>query len=93
MMTGAAASVILGFLLATAFGCAFHVLVGGPPGRIVMYVTLSIVGFTFGHFLGQGLRFNLMKLGALHLFTATAGSLLALFAGRWIWPLEFEEKL
>lgn len=91
-MTGAAASVILGFLLATAIGCAFHILVGGPPGRIVMYVSLSLLGFMIGHFTGQGLRFNLMKLGALHLFTATVGSLLTLFIGRWIWPLEFEEE-
>jgi len=91
-MSGAAAPAILGFLLATIIGCGFHIIVGGPAGRIVLYISLSIVGFTIGHFVGQGLGFNLMKLGALHLFTATIGSLVALYAGRWLWPDEPETE-
>ena len=37
-MSGAAAPLILGFLLATAYGAAFHLILGGPLRRILFYL-------------------------------------------------------
>lgn len=83
-MNGAAAALVLGFLLATAYGAGFHVIQGGPARRILLYVLAAWVGFLIGHFLGDFLNIELFKLGALHLFSASLGSWIALIASRWL---------
>jgi hypothetical protein len=84
-MIGAASGIVLGFLLATIYGAAFHLFVGGPPRRIVLYVLASWVGFTIGHFVGDLLGIELLRLGAVHLFSASLGAWIALIAS---WVLE-----
>ncbi len=85
-MSGTIVSFILGFLLSTAFACVFHLLVGGPAGRILLYIIMANVGFLAGHFIGRGLGVSLMKLGPLYLLTATAGSVAFLLFAKWLWP-------
>ena len=82
-MTGTASGLVLGFLLATAYGAAFHFMMGGPARRIILYIIASWVGFTIGHFVGNLLNITLFTLGALHLFSASVGSWLALIASWW----------
>lgn len=84
-MSGAAAAIILGFLLATTYACAFHLLFGGPPGRLLLYIIMACVGFALGHFVGQAMQIDLYNLGALRLLPATVGALAALFVSRWLW--------
>ena len=84
-MIGTASGIVLGFLLATIYGAAFHLFVGGPPRRIILYVLASWLGFTIGHFVGDLLGIELLKLGAVHLFSASLGSWIALVAS---WLLE-----
>jgi uncharacterized membrane protein YeaQ/YmgE (transglycosylase-associated protein family) len=79
-MSGTATGLVLGFLLATAYGAAFHLLLGGPPRKLVLYVLAAWVGFVLGHFVGDFLGFELLKLGVLHLFSASLGAWIALFA-------------
>lgn len=83
-MGGLAAALVLGFLLATAYGAGFHLLLGGPARRIPLYVLASWLGFTIGHFLGDMLDINVMQLGALHLFSASIGAWLALITSWWL---------
>lgn len=85
-MTGLVVSIVFAFLLATLFGCVFHLLVGGPAGRIILYVALANVGFAVGHFFGQGMDIEAMKLGPLYLLTAAVGAAIFLIGGRWLWP-------
>lgn len=93
-MSGAAAAIILGFLLSTTFAAAFHLLFGGPPGRMLLYIIASCVGFAAGHFIGRGVGIELYTLGALYLLPATLGALIALFISRWLWgDLVEEERL
>ncbi len=82
-MGGTASALVLGFLLATAYGAAFHFIMGGPARRIILYIVASWVGFTAGHFAGDLLNLNLFKLGALHLFSASLGAWLALIISWW----------
>lgn len=77
-MSGTASGLVLGFLLATAYGAGFHLLLGGPPRRIVLYVLAAWVGFVIGHFVGEILDINLLKLGAVHLLSASLGAWIAL---------------
>jgi hypothetical protein len=77
-MSGTASGLVLGFLLATAYGAGFHVLIGGPPRRIVLYVLAAWVGFVIGHFVGDFLSIDLLNLGAVHLLSASLGAWVAL---------------
>lgn len=83
-MTGTAASFVLGFLLATAYGAGFHLLQGGPARRILLYVLAAWLGFALGHIVGDMLGMTLLKLGPLHLFSASLGAWIALIASRWL---------
>lgn len=83
-MSGTASSIVLGFLLATAYGTLFHVLIGGPARRLFLYVMASWLGFTIGHFVGGMLSLEWFRLGPLNLLSASAGSWIALFGSWWL---------
>ncbi len=83
-MSGTASSIVLGFLLSTAYGTLFHLLIGGPGRRLILYVIASWLGFTIGHFLGEMLLIDWFKLGPLNLLAASAGSWIALFSSWWL---------
>lgn len=87
-MNGTAAAIVLGFLLATAYGAAFHLIIGGPAKRILVYVLASWLGFTLGHLLGDLLNIEFLKLGTLHLLTASLGSWLFLILSWWLFAQE-----
>lgn len=77
-MNTIASGLVLGFLLSTIFGATFHLIVGGRPRRLFLYVLASWIGFAVGHFVGDLLGIELLKLGAIHLLAASIGSWLAL---------------
>ncbi len=83
-MTVAASGLILGFLLATAYGAGFHVLVGGPARRIILYLVAAWIGFALGHFIGDLLNLNWLRLGALQLFSGSVGAWVTLILSRWL---------
>ncbi len=79
-----ASAFVLGFLLSTAYGAGFHVLLGGPARRFVLYVLAAWLGFALGHFLGDLLNIEWLKLGVLHLFSASLGAWIALLTSWWL---------
>ena len=83
-MNGTASALVLGFLLAPAYGAGFHVLLGGPSRRIILYLLAAWMGFALGHLLGDLINIELFKLGALHLFSASLGAWIALIASWWL---------
>jgi hypothetical protein len=83
-MTATASGLILGFLLATAYGAGFHLLLGGPARRIILYLLVAWVGFALGHIVGDLLNLTLLRLGVLQLFSASVGSWLALIGSWWL---------
>jgi hypothetical protein len=83
-MNNLASSVVLGFLLATAYGSGFHLLLGGPARRIILYVLAAWLGFALGHVVGDLLNIEILKLGVLHLFSASLGAWVALVASWWL---------
>ena len=83
-MNGAAAGLIFAFLLATAYGAGFHVLVGGPARRLPLYMLAAWLGFTLGHFLGAVIGITWFKLGTVYLLTASLGSWITLVLARWL---------
>ncbi len=83
-MSSVASALILGFLLATSYGAGFHFLMGGPARRIILYLFAAWTGFIIGHVLGDFLQIDLLKLGALYLFSASLGAWIALIASWWL---------
>lgn len=82
-MTVVASGMVLAFLLATAYGAAFHLIMGGPSRHILVFVIAAWIGFAAGHFLGVFLNIDILELGAVKLLSASVGAWLALF-GAWL---------
>jgi hypothetical protein len=80
----AAAGIIFGLMVATAYGAAFHIIVGGPARHIVLYLFVSWAGFAVGHFAGDYLNIEILRLGVIHLLSASLGSWIALITSRWL---------
>jgi hypothetical protein len=83
-MTSIAAGLILGFLLATAYGAGFHLFLGGPARRIAVFLAAAWIGFAVGQITGDLLQINLLKLGAVHLLAASVGSWTAIILSWWL---------
>ena len=75
-------SLVLSFILASIFGAAFHILAGGDARRLAFFLIAGWLGFALGQAFGIAFGVNVFDIGVLHTFTATFGSLLALFAAR-----------
>lgn len=71
---------LVGLLLATACGLAFHVIRGGGLSRIVQSVVAAWVSFFLGHAVGEWLDWELGRVGPLNLFPAFLATLLGLIA-------------
>ena len=83
-MSGTASSLVLALLLATAYGALFHFLIGGPTRSLLMYILAAWLGFMIGHFVGQILNVDWLKLGPLYLFSASIGAWITLFGSWWL---------
>jgi hypothetical protein len=81
---GSASGVVLGVLLASIYGAAFHLLFGGPIKRIVLYLFAAWLGFFIGQFVGDFLNLELLKIGKIHLVSASVGAWVALFLTSWL---------
>ena len=77
-------TLLLAFTLATLYGAGFHVWQGGGARRLALYLLAGWLGFVLGHLLGNALKIQFMLIGALNVITATVGSVIALFAARWL---------
>ncbi len=77
-------ALILGIILSSLFGAAFHLWRGGSLGRLILYLILSWSGFWIGQFLATRLGFSFVNIGPLHLGIATIGSMFFLAIGYWL---------
>jgi hypothetical protein len=81
---GAASALVLGFLLASIYGAAFHLVFGGPAKHILLYLGAAWLGFFIGQFVGDFMNFELLKLGKIHLVSASVGAWATLLAAHWL---------
>lgn len=81
---GSASGLVLGFLLASIYGGAFHLIFGGPIRRILVYLFAAWVGFFIGQFIGDFFNFEILKLGKIHLVSASIGAWLSLLVAWWL---------
>lgn len=81
---GSASGLVLGFLLASIYGAAFHLVFGGPIKHILVYLVAAWLGFFIGQFIGDFMNFEVLKLGKIHLASASLGAWLLLLAAWWL---------
>jgi hypothetical protein len=83
-------SLLLGFLIASLLGAAFHLWRGGSFGRLLLYLVLGWIGFWAGHFLAGYMEWTYDRVGPLHAGTGAIASLLLLMVGHWLSKIEVE---
>jgi hypothetical protein len=77
-------ALLIGILFSTLYGAGFHLVRGGGPGRLVLYIIFSWAGFWGGHLAGVALKSNFGLLGPLQLGLGTVGSVAGLAIGYWL---------
>ncbi len=90
-MTIAAAGIILGFIVATAYGAGFHLIVGGRLFMVAIYLVCAWIGFTLGHFVGESISLTFLRLGVVQLFSGSIGAWVMLVLGRWLFSINTNE--
>jgi hypothetical protein len=83
---------LLGLLISTLYGVAFHLWRGGGLGRLLLYILLGWVGFWIGHVVATQMEWTFASVGPLRLGAATLFSLLFLGLGYWLSLVEVERK-
>ncbi len=74
-------TILLGIVLSTLYGAAFHVLRGGSVGRLFFYLLLAWAGFWIGDQLGTRFGWVFWPIGVLNTGAATLTSLGLLLLG------------
>ena len=77
-------SILIGIVISTLYGAAFHLWRGGNLFRLVLYLILAWIGFWVGHTLGNLWNFAFASLGPLRLGAATLGAVATLGIGYWL---------
>lgn len=75
---------LLGFLVSTFMGAAFHLWKDGGLGRLLLYMVLSWVGFWAGHVIGSQLNWTFGSIGPLRFGMAILVALVTIFFGYWL---------
>ncbi len=81
-------SILLGFVISTLLGSAFHFWRGGTLGHLLLYLFLAWIGFWVGHFIADRTGWILGSVGTLHLVLACIGALITLLIGNWLFRVE-----
>jgi hypothetical protein len=84
-------SLLFGLVFASLYGALFHLVRGGRPARLLLFMGLSWLGFALGHIIGNWLLgfavsdrigiwrgWILFPVGSLNFGAATIGSILLL---------------
>lgn len=74
-------ALLFGALIASLYGAVYHLIRDGRPGRLVLFLVFSWVGFAAGHLLAAWREWFILPVGPINFGLATLGSLLLLVAG------------
>jgi len=81
-------TILLGLLIALFYGALYHLIRGGSFWWLLLYLGLSVLGFTAGHILGLWRGWMLVPLGSLNLGLSSVGSIVILLLGDWLGHIE-----
>jgi hypothetical protein len=75
---------IFGLIVSTLYGAAFHLWKNGGFLKLLLFLSLALIGFWTGHLVGRILNITFVNIGPLNFGTATLGSVILLIAGYWL---------
>lgn len=84
-------TILLGIVISTLLGAAFHFWKGGNLGHLLLYLFLAWIGFWLGHFVADQTGLTLGSLGTLHLGMACLVTLTILLFGHWLFRIDKSE--
>jgi len=85
-------ALLIGILISTLYGAAFHLWRGGNLWRLLLYLVLGWLGFWLGQFIAMRVDWSFGNLGQLNLGMATLFSAIFLFGGYWLSQVEVTRK-
>lgn len=81
-------ALVFSFFMALLLGSLLHLWRGGSLVRLLLYLTLSLIGFFGGHFAATLLSIHFFRVGTINLGMGILGSLVLLGLGYWLSPAE-----
>ena len=81
-------ALLFALLVALMLGAVYHLLRGGGFWRLMLYLGLSVLGFTLGHLVGLWRGWHFMQMGSLNLGMSSVGSFAVLVFGDWLSRME-----
>jgi hypothetical protein len=81
-------TILFALIVALLYGALYHLLRGGGFWRLILYLGLSVTGFTVGHLVGLWRGWMFAPLGSLNLGVSSLGSLVILLVGDWLSRIE-----
>ena len=84
--------VLLGLVIALLIGFIFHILRDGNGRRLLLYLGLSVLGFSLAQWISMASGWKLYQLGALDIGMGVIGSLFLLAIGDWRSRIETTNK-
>ncbi len=81
-------ALLFALIVALFYGASYHLIRGGGFWRLMLYFSLSIVGFVMGHLVGLWRGWLFLPLGVLNFGLSSAGSILMLMLGDWLSRIE-----
>jgi len=85
-------ALLFAFLLALLYGAVYHLIRNGGFWRLILYLILSVIGFTLGHFWGLWRGWVFIPIGSLNLGMSSLGSLIILIFGDWLSRIEARDS-
>ena len=77
-------ALLFSLLIALFYGALYHLIRDGGFWRLVLFLFLSVVGFTLGYLFGLWRGWIWLPLGTINLGVCTLGSFLILLLGDWL---------
>ena len=81
-------TLLFALVVALFYGAVYHLVRDGGFWRLILYFSLSVLGFTLGHLIGIWRGWMFLPLGALNLGLSSLGSIFLLVVGDWLSRIE-----
>lgn len=81
-------TILFALLIALFYGALYHLVRGGSLWRLLLFIALSIVGFSIGHLIGLWRGWVWIPIGSINLGLSSIGSFLMLILGDWLTQIE-----
>lgn len=85
-------TILFAMLIAILYGALYHLARGGGGWRLLLYIGLSVVGFTIGQIIGLWRGWLFLMLGSINLGMGTLGSAIFLGLGDWLTRIEAKRQ-